>query len=83
MADRANDELFLTALRARLTEAESEHKRIQSVVGDIVRNAPTGIPLPDGKYQCVRTAREADAAFREYEQAFREFRDYVNHGIVW
>jgi hypothetical protein len=71
---------FLDELRAHRRIAESEHKGIQSIVDDIVREAPDGIPLSDWKHQCVRTAREAAAAFEDYKNAFQKFWDYVIHG---
>jgi len=81
MPDRRNDEL-LSLLRTRLKQAESEHRRVQSMIDSIVRDAPSGLPFPDGQHRCILAAQHAESAFAEYKQAFAEFWNYVNRGVT-
>jgi hypothetical protein len=72
----------IAKLLADELDATAAYLRVQQTAMEIIKEAPSGLPLPDGQMQIIKAAREASEAFEKYEVAVKRYRDFVEHGIV-
>ena len=69
-------------LYRELVRAEAEHYRIQEESTRLLVSSNSGIPAPDGLYRRIQAAKQATAAFDNYQCAVERFRAFVDEGIV-
>ena len=69
-------------LAADLKEVTDKYLRAQREALEILMDAPSGIPLPDGQYRIAKQMSYVKRAFSEYQAALKRYKDFVEHGIV-
>ena len=76
----------IAALRTRLTlavdDAVIDYLRIQKQQTEIIKETPSGIPLPDSQLRIVQASEEVPAAFERYRQANARLRAFLDYGTA-
>jgi len=65
-----------------LSEATAEYMRLQRLEMEIIMEAPSGIPMPDGVVRIMQAGKVVRAAFEEYQKAVKRYRDFLDKGII-
>ena len=65
-----------------LNQATGEYMRLQRLELEIIREAPSGIPLPDGVVRIIQAGKVVRTAFAEYQRAVKRYRDFLDRGVV-
>jgi hypothetical protein len=65
-----------------LNQTTVEFMRLQSLAMEIIMEAPSGIPVPDGTARIVQAGKVAREAFAKYQRAVKRYRDFVDKGVV-
>ncbi len=69
-------------LTDKLNRATDEYLRLMRIGVEIIREAPNGIPLPDGQLRIIQAGAKVHSAFEHYQRAVRQYTDFVEKGIV-
>ena len=73
---------ILHQMNRELDAATAEFMRMQHEEMEIIREAPSGLPLPDGQARIIQAGKAAKAAYENYRLTAKRYRDFVEHGIV-
>ena len=57
--------------------AHAEFIEMQRAVDDVIRQAPEGLPLSDGKLLLMQSGRRLTEAFEKYQDALQKYYDFV------
>jgi hypothetical protein len=77
-----NKEKLLRQLSDELDRATAYFLDVQRTEIEIVKQAPSGIPLPDGQQRIVQSGKQMRLAFQKYQQALKQYRAFLADGIV-
>jgi hypothetical protein len=77
-----NREKILQQLTGELDLATAHFREAQRLETEIIRQAPTGIPLPDGQQRILQSAKKVKLAFQEYQRVLKRYRAFVADGIL-
>jgi hypothetical protein len=65
-------------LTEELRRATAEFTKMQRLAVEIVRDAPSGLPIPDGQARILRAFQASKLAFDEYQKALKRYRDFIS-----
>jgi len=77
-----NKEKRLRELREELDQATQYYLDMQRTQVEIIKEAPSGIPLPDGQVRIMQAGQKMRFAFQKYEYALKRYRAFVTGEIV-
>jgi hypothetical protein len=77
-----NKEQLLRQLSEELDRATAYFLDVQSREIEIVKEAPSGIPLVDGQQRIIQSGKKMKLAFQKYQQALKQYRAFLTDGIV-
>jgi len=73
---------IIQQLTEELNRETAHFLEVQRAEVEIIKEAPSGIPLPDGKQRIIQAAREARLAFQSYQQALKRYRAFLADGTL-
>ena len=65
-----------------LKPARAEFIQMENAVAEIVRDAPSGIPLTDEQTRIVRAGAALKLAFEKYQKAVEDYRKFSRSGDI-
>jgi CheY-like chemotaxis protein len=65
-----------------LNQAIAQHRRAQNLEIEIIKEVPSGIPASDGVTRILQARKVTRAAFEQYLQALRRYRNFKDQGVV-
>jgi hypothetical protein len=71
-----------SVLHAELARKKSACEATRKEFNEIISDIPSGLPQPDGTARISTAGSDFRFALRDYEQALREFNEFVLHGRI-
>jgi hypothetical protein len=67
-------------IAADMAAAQAEFMEMQRSLDDLIRAAPSGLPLSDGQLLLAQSGRRLTEAFEKYQDALQKYYDFVVGG---
>jgi hypothetical protein len=64
-------------LAKELRVATADFMKMQRIAVQIVMEAPSGLPIPDGQARILRAFQAAILAFADYQRALKRYRELI------
>ena len=77
-----NKEKLLRQLSEELDRATADFLDVQRAEVEIIKQAPSGIPLADGQQRIIQSAKKMKLAFQMYQQALSQYRAFLADGTL-
>lgn len=68
-------------LTQELKRASDEFSQLERAATAIVKEAPSGIPLPDGQVRIVQATQRLKLAFETYQKALKGYGEFLKQEI--
>ena len=80
MSHQSDQQEVLQFLRLELDAARIEYTKASAEFDLMVKEVPSGIPLPDGTLRIQKAGQASKAALQKYRQALKRFADFALEG---